>query len=239
MESILEPTATYQTTLGLHIIPTEDLSDTLYSELYNETYHSRHGAVQEARHVFIKYGLLPLLERKNEISIFEMGMGTGLNVMVTLENPQAAKADIRYHGLEKHPLEFELIDQLNYRNNWDDIETKLLFSKLHQLPWDIEVQLTPLFHLKKINADFFDFPAMQESYDLIFQHAFAPVCQPELWSEPVISKFYAMLKPGGAMVTYAAQGQFKRDLKAAGFLVESLPGPSGKREMTRATKMIT
>ncbi len=236
MESVFEPAPIYKTALGLQIIDTADRSHSIYSEAYNETYHSKHGAVQESRHVFIKHGLLPLLDKKKELHIFEMGMGTGLNVMLTLENPEISGINIHYHGIEKHPIDFELIDKLNYRNNWNDPEFKALFAKLHKQPWNVASALTPFFHLTKINKDVFEFEHTSESYDLLYHHAFAPVCQPEQYSEAIISKYYDMLKPEGILVSYSAQGQFKRYLKASGFTVESLPGPVGKREMTRAIK---
>ncbi|MFN0048979.1 MAG: tRNA (5-methylaminomethyl-2-thiouridine)(34)-methyltransferase MnmD [Cytophagales bacterium] len=237
MESILEPAAIDKAGVELQIIPTADHSHTLFSPAYNETYHSKHGAVQESLHVFVKYGLLPLLETKVEITIFEMGLGTGLNAMFTLEHSQPAAVQIHYHGLEKHPIDISVVDRLNYTNNWDDLETKLIFKKLHNLPWNETAELTPFFNFTKLKNDIFDFTSPDEQYDLIYHHAFTPVCQPELWESEILEKFYKMMKKGGVLVTYCAQGQFKRNLKDAGFLVESLPGPVGKREMTRAKKV--
>lgn len=237
MESILEPAIENKAGVELQIIPTADESHTLFSPLYNETYHSKHGAVQESRHVYVEYGLKPLLEQKSEINIFEMGFGTGLNAMVTIEAILSSDAFINYHGLEKHPVDEQIIDQLNYTDQWDDQETKTIFKRLHHLPWNESIALHPNFYVKKIKEDIFNFSPLPSFYDLIFHDAFAPACQPEMWEAQIIEKFYKMLKPRGILVTYSAKGQFKRDLKAAGFSVESLPGPIGKREMTRATKV--
>lgn len=236
MEGILERESHAATETVLEIITTEDASHTLYSPMYNETYHSKHGAIQESMHVFIKHGLEYVLTQKNNVKIFEMGLGTGLNAILSLQTAREHNAKIEYHGLEKHPIPEEIAFKLNYFSNTNDYYLHNKYIELHSSPWNEKVPLAENFHLVKYEDDMQHFDFQDNFYDLVYQDAFAPAIQPDLWNEETVRKMFAMLKTGGVLVTYSAQGQFKRNLKSAGFEVERLPGPIGKREMTRAVK---
>ena len=213
----------------MKIKPTNDGSDSLYSETYHEHYHSTHGALSESLHVFINEGLKKNPAKK--ISIFEMGFGTGLNCLLTVLETQ--NQDIFYHSIETNPLSTTLITELNY--------TKLLninphiFITLHDLSWNEEHKITPTFTLYKEQISIENI-ALTRPYDLIYYDAFSPFSQPELWTENIFRKLYQHLAPGGIFVTYCAKGDVKRTLKKSGFLVETCPGPPGKREMIRARK---
>ncbi len=74
-------------------------------------------------------------------------------------------------------------------------------------------------------------------YDVVFFDAFSPDAQPELWTEGVFRNVYALMKKGGVMTTYCAKGDVRRAMLAAGFRVEKLQGPPGKRHILRATKL--
>ncbi len=214
---------------------TEDGSHSLHVPELDETYHSSHGAIQESRHVFIKHGLEYWFAKNKakELSIFEVGFGTGLNVLLTALKAKELSVKVNYHSIELYPLANEISSQLNYPKQLGcDIK---LFNKLHASPWEHEEMITENLGLIKTEASFKDFITTR-TYNLIYFDAFAPSKQPEMWDYALIEKCYNILNPNGVFVTYSAKGQLKRDLKTAGFMVESLPGPPGKFEMTRAVK---
>ncbi len=217
----------------IEIRQTADGSNTLYLPDLDETYHSSHGAVQEAMHVFIHHGLTFLGQDKKMISVFEMGFGTGLNALLTAEWAQNHKRTIQYFGVELHPIPEEIWIEMDYVQEKSAIE---LYSKIMSVEWGANQEITPNFHLRKIEQDIHQLQ-IDEQVDLIYFDAFGPRAQAEMWELPVLNKMNELLKPGGIFVTYCAQGQMKRNLKSLGFQLESLPGPPGKREMTRAIKI--
>jgi tRNA U34 5-methylaminomethyl-2-thiouridine-forming methyltransferase MnmC len=215
------------------LLKTQDGSMTIYIPEMDENYHSGHGAFREAIHVFIQNGLRTL--QKNEIRIFEMGFGTGLNALLTLQESMKSEVKIDYSGIEAYPVDLELIEGVKYGDLVQD-EASILFPQLHLLAWNESHDLTANFKFKKLHEKIEDHIPEMNSYDLIYFDAFGPRAQGEMWELPVLKKMYDMLKTEGVLVTYCAKGQFKRDLRSLGFETESLPGPPGKREMTRAVK---
>ncbi|MET4076622.1 tRNA (5-methylaminomethyl-2-thiouridine)(34)-methyltransferase MnmD [Hymenobacter sp. UYCo722] len=220
---------------------TADGSATLFVPALDEHYHSQHGARQESVHVYIRHGLLPLLpaaaETDQPLRILEIGLGTGLNALLTLEAAQAAGATVEYDGLETFPLPPAVVATL--QPEWTERGTpiKELFAALHAAPWDMPVALLPGFGLCKRHQFLQAALLPAGCYHLIYFDAFAPEKQPELWTAAVFAQLYAAAAPGAVLVSYCAQGQFRRNLRAAGWLTERLPGPPGKREMTRALKV--
>ncbi len=200
----------------------------------NETYHSRHGAIQESAYVFISKGLDFVQHRDNQspISILEIGFGTGLNAWLSLEWARAKNRMIKYYSLETFPLPKEIWESLNYSSQPESTE----FKNLHRAPWQTWNEINPAFSLFKDNQSLQDVTLRHNHFELIYFDAFAPNKQPEMWELPLLSKVVASMKSGGVFVTYCAKGQLKRDLKSLGLIVESLPGPPGKREMIRAVK---
>ncbi len=221
----------------IEILKTGDGSHTLYNKALNETYHSKHGALQESIHVYIQMGL-DTFPSEQPLHIFEFGLGTGLNLMLTIEaflkNPERP---IVYHTIESFPLAASITGHLNYDELFDSDEVKSYFTKIHAAPWNEEIQLLNGFSLKKIHSTFETYEPLAAYYDLIYFDAFAPSKQPEVWDESIFHKLYHILKNKGKLVTYCSQGQFKRNLKASGFQVETLPGPPYKKEMVRAFKV--
>ena len=214
------------------VITTKDGSSSIYIHEMDETYHSVHGAVQEALHVFIKNGLALL--SKNEINVFELGFGTGLNAFLSEQYASQNKISINYHSIEAFPVEVNLIKDLNYNKIIDyNID---IFDLIHKAEWEVENRISETFQLRKIEAKIQNFEVNKNYFDIVFFDAFGPRAQSEMWSVEILQKMYDCLKPEGKLVTYCAQGQFKRNLKSIGFKVENLPGPPGKREMTTATK---
>ncbi|WP_205500283.1 tRNA (5-methylaminomethyl-2-thiouridine)(34)-methyltransferase MnmD [Rufibacter psychrotolerans] len=222
--------------MNLEVRQTKDGSTTLYVPELNEHYHSVHGALQESLHVFIKMGLEATLERLPAVRLLEVGFGTGLNALLTLQHTLASKAAVQYDTLEKYPLAPEVVAQLQFDKFILNPELLDFFGPLHAAPWEQPVAVTPHFTLRKLETDLEAFAPSPESYDLVYFDAFAPEKQPHLWTDAIFQKMYDCLAPGGTLVTYCAKGSFKRSLKTAGFTVEALPGPPGKREMTRGVK---
>lgn len=220
------------------IIQTADGSSTIFIEDWDEHYHSKHGAIQEAYHVFIRMGLDHYLEAygaADEIAIMEIGFGTGLNAFITLLESINKNLRIRYEGIEGYPVKPEEVALLNYAKEIASGEYSSYFNGLHKVPWEEYHDMGKDFKLKKRNL-FFDEITDESAFNLIYFDAFGARVQPELWTETIFQKMYKALKPGGVLVTYAAKGSVRRAMLASGFTVEKLPGPPGKREMLRATK---
>jgi tRNA U34 5-methylaminomethyl-2-thiouridine-forming methyltransferase MnmC len=188
--------------------------------------------------VFIKHGLEYALEQKRDVKILEIGFGTGLNAILTLPFALSQQAFIQYDTLEKYPLTQDIVEQLHFEQFILNPELLDNFKAMHTAPWNEPVDLSPYFTLQKIHETLEEFSPPEAYYDVVYFDAFAPEKQPELWTEEVFAKLYTATRPGGSLVTYCAKGAFKRNLKAAGFVVEALPGPPGKREMTRGIRPV-
>jgi tRNA U34 5-methylaminomethyl-2-thiouridine-forming methyltransferase MnmC len=209
---------------------TADGSHTLFLPEINEHYHSINGAVQEALHVYINAGFN--LCRKENIRVLELGFGAGLNVLLTAMESRKRGIEVSYTSIENDPLPQAIINQLNY------IELdKALFQQIHAAEWNKAVPLLPSFTLHKIEADFTAFN-FNDYFDVIYYDAFAPDKQAEVWSQELFDRIFRVLNPGGILTTYCAKGNIRRMLQQAGFAVERIPGPPGKREMLRACSII-
>ncbi|MRX68766.1 tRNA U34 5-methylaminomethyl-2-thiouridine-forming methyltransferase MnmC [Flavobacterium resistens] len=215
------------------IIKTLDGSTTIHLEEWNESYHSKHGAIQEAKHVFIKNGL-SLFEDK-PVTILEIGFGTGLNAFITFLESENKQQTIDYVGVEAYPVNAEEVLAMNYVAELEALEFDNIFEKMHKSEWNQKTELSDKFWLTK-RKQFFDEIDDFEIFDLIYFDAFGYRVQPELWSTEIFQKMYNSLKPNGVLVTYAARGVVKRSMISVGFRVEKLAGPPGKREMFRAFK---
>ena len=215
------------------IIITQDGSTTIRIPEWDENYHSTHGAIQEAKHVFIKNGL-NLFHHKDSISILEIGFGTGLNAFITFLETQDKK-NINYVGVEAYPISKEEILQLNYVSELNALLHEKIFQTLHSSSWEEMQTIAENFTLTK-RKHFFQDIDDENQFDLIYFDAFGFQLQPELWSESIFKKMYDALKTNGILVTYACRTPIKNAMLNAGFKVEKLPGAPGKREMLRAKK---
>lgn len=213
---------------------TEDGSSTIYIPELDENYHSYHGALQEARHVFITNGLNSF-EGVKSLRVFEMGFGTGLNALLTMQYAQENQVDVVYHGIEAYPVEIELIKELNYTSQIN-VALNEEFYTMHRCSWGEQHKLFPGFTFQKIHEKIECYQGELATFDCVFFDAFGPRAQAEMWDFEILAKVTSLLSEGGCLVTYCAKGQLKRDLKSLGLVVETLPGPPGKREMTRAWK---
>lgn len=216
------------------LIVTGDGSKTIYLPELNEYYHSSHGALQEAQHVFIKHGLTS--QAGDYVTILEMGFGTGLNALLTYFASEKRYQYVHYIGLESIPVERAIWEQMDYTAHSNDDDAPAIYAQMHTSPWNEPISLNDLFVLEKRKTTLEETQLEAASVDLIYYDAFGPRVQPELWTLAVFEKLFNWLAPGGILVTYCAKGQVKRDLKTAGFIIETLAGPPGKREMTRAKK---
>ena len=222
------------------IITTADGSKTIQLPEWNEQYHSVHGAVQESYHVFIASGL-SRIESEN-ISVLEVGFGTGLNALITYLEAEKSKTGVRYTGVEAYPVleeewrELDYASQLKIRSPDINLPLDDIFIKMHQIPWERPSAISEHFILQKQQKDFFHIEDVN-LYDLVYFDAFGARVQPELWTEEIFSKMYLAMKKNGILTTYSAKGSVRRAMQEVGFTVERLPGPPGKREMLRATKV--
>uniref|UniRef100_UPI0040472725 tRNA (5-methylaminomethyl-2-thiouridine)(34)-methyltransferase MnmD n=1 Tax=Polaribacter sp. TaxID=1920175 RepID=UPI0040472725 len=214
---------------------TSDGSTTLYLPQWDEQYHSRHGAIREAEHVFMRMGLDACDLKK--ITILEIGFGTGLNCFMTFLAAHQKQIIIDYVGVEAYPVTQEEVSKLNYTNQLEAIEYQKIYDGLHSKSWGEKQEITSEFYLTKKQI-FFSEIDDENTYDLIYFDAFGAEHQPELWTSSIFQKMFVALKPNGILTTYAAKGSVRRAMLEVGFKVERLQGPPGKREMLRARKII-
>ncbi|MBO6607600.1 tRNA (5-methylaminomethyl-2-thiouridine)(34)-methyltransferase MnmD [Psychroserpens sp.] len=220
------------------IITTADGSKTIQIEEWNEQYHSKHGAVQEANHVYLEHGLLFFIsefhrDSMQPISVLEIGFGTGLNASLTLQKANTLKCNVDYIGVEAYPVKPEELNVLDYPK-YIDLDPKL-FQQLHSTNWETQYKISDYFKLTKLQK-FFKELTFENEFDVIYYDAFGARVQPELWTADMFKIMYKALKPNGVLTTYAAIGEVRRTLSALGFEVERLQGPPGKRHMLRAIK---
>jgi tRNA U34 5-methylaminomethyl-2-thiouridine-forming methyltransferase MnmC len=215
---------------------TGDGSPTIYVPDIDEHYHSVYGAYNESMHVFIQNGFNHLIHSdKTELTILEIGLGTGLNLLLTYRENLNAEIKIQYHALEPFPLEQETIDKMHFNiPGFEDSEK--IFKKIHLAPFDETITFSPQFEFKKIKSRLEDFNP-EIKYNLIYFDAFGPRVQPEIWSPENFRKLFEATNAGGALVTYCSKGDVRRTMQAAGFKVEKLAGSPHKREMLRAIKL--
>ncbi len=219
--------------MEVEIQRTADGSQTLFVCEMDEHYHSVKGAVTESAHIFIGNGL-NYCEAK-EVRVLEVGFGTGLNAILTLQEAEIQQRCVRYTSLEKYPLSLDIAEQLEYPR-LVNAEYADYFMALHRAVWNEWVNVTPHFFLRKLETDFTTLE-IKGTYDVIYFDAFAPEKQAEMWSQDIFQRMYDCLAPQGILVTYCAKGVVRRMLQAVGFTVERLPGPpNGKREILRAIK---
>ena len=215
------------------IIQTADGSTTIHLPEWNESYHSKNGAIQEAYHVFIKSGFS--LFQGKPISILEIGFGTGLNAFITYLEAKKENQIIDYVGVEAHPVIPEEVLQMNYASELAAEKDLSIFEEMHVCLWENKVMIPPTFSLTK-RKQFFEDIDDEDAFDLIYFDAFGFRVQPELWSPEIFKKMYKALKFNGVLVTYACRTSIKNAMLEAGFTIEKLPGAPGKREMLRAKK---
>lgn len=218
---------------NIEVLITEDGSSSLRRKDLGEGYHSTFGAIAEGVHIFINAGLRNI-EKHSLINILEIGFGTGLNAILTLDYSNKENQSIYYETIEKYPLSKEIISQLNYGKV---LSLEDEFLKIHSVSWNESAEINNLFSIHKIDKPAENLNYKANFFDIIYFDAFAPQFEENLWQQEMFTKLYSSLKEGGLLVTYCCKGDVKRALKASGFQIEKLPGPKGKREILRAKKI--
>ena len=220
------------------IITTADGSRTIHLPELDEQYHSKHGAINEAKHVFIKSGLDHVLEKQtfDPLIILEIGFGTGLNAFITCLEAEKINQSIDYVGVEAYPVSMQEARLMQYPKVLSEKEREAIFERMHQSEWEHRIEITSNFRLTKRKQFFTDIED-KDKFNLIYFDAFGARVQPELWTSEIFKKMHEALQLEGVLVTYAAKGSVRRAMQEVGFIVERLPGPPGKREMLRATKI--
>ena len=217
--------------MNLELVNTYDGSNSLKNLIINDSYHSKYGAINESKHIFINNGLKRISKKK--IRVLEIGFGTGLNALLTQLYCDKKEQNIIYHTIDNLPLKKDTYSSLNY---CDQLKIdKDIILKIHNSLWENEIELSNFFVLKKINCDFTK-KLFNEKYDLIYFDAFSPSKQPEMWVLDNFKKLYNCLNSNGLLITYSSKGDVKRTIKEVGFNVFSVEGPTGKREITLACK---
>ena len=214
-------------------VVTGDGTHTLYSTRFGEHYHSSFGAVQESEHIFIEAALAPVAEKTITINLFEAGFGTGLNALLAYRFAENRRININYVAVEAYPVTMEVVKQLNYPV-LTDVNPEL-FWKMHGIK-NRNIEVSSRFNLTVYESTLQDYRFNDGFFDVVFFDAFSPESQPEMWRQSCFDRIYAGMKTGGVLTTYSSKGIVKRALKAAGFSIEKLPGPPGKREFIRAVK---
>jgi tRNA U34 5-methylaminomethyl-2-thiouridine-forming methyltransferase MnmC len=218
------------------IIKTDDGSDTLFVDSLQENYHSRFGAQSESEHVFLQAGFRHPVGLTSRC-ILEIGFGTGLNCLLTALEASKSGVNTLYYAIEKYPLDQLLVNKMHFPAKEDEL-SNALFHEIHSAPWEKIMPLTNWFQLMKIEWDFVTgLPEELPMFDLVYFDAFSPDKQPEMWNSSLLSKIAEKVSTGGIFVTYCAKGSVRRDLVKAGFKMERIPGPVGKREMLRGIKV--
>lgn len=222
----------------IQIILTEDGSHTLIHLELDESYHSVHGAIQESEHIFIQTGFREAARNNKAISLLEVGLGTGLNALLTLNEiiDTDTDIDVHYTALEPFPISENLAADLNYPQLISNAALESEFRLMHHVKKSVQLKLNPRFMLEKHRMRLQDFEGEPNSFNLIYYDAFSPEKAPEMWEAAIFNQLYQLMQPGGILVTYCARGAVRRAMQHAGFVVERLAGPPGKREILRAIK---
>lgn len=216
----------------LHI--TDDGSHTLYSDEAGETYHSTYGAIQESEHIFINAGLNTFLDKNLiKVKILEVGTGTGLNILLAYNWSIKNNVSVDYYGYEPFPIRANEVLLLNYPKQLN-IDKSMLFYIHNNMEDSFNLSDGFCLCLKKTKIENANLPS--SFYDVVFFDAFSPEAQPHMWTVEIFNSLYKSLKRESILTTYSCKGTVRRSLEEAGFIIEKLPGPPGKREFLRAWK---
>ncbi len=212
------------------LVLTADGSHTVVNEALGIHYHSIFGSIQESERVFIELGLQEIMLRfSGDLSVFEMGLGTGLNALMTARDARKQHRHVDYVAVEAYPLAVEQALELNY----DGLLHTFWVPDIHLTPWERPVQINEFLTLTKHQTTLEAFETDQK-FHLVYFDAFSPEAQPELWTTEVFAKIASLLAPGGIMATYCSKSAVQHHLREVGFIVEKHRGPARKREVVRA-----
>ncbi len=221
---------------GIQLVQSGDGSHTLYVESLQEHYHSVNGALTESQHIFIRSGFNALAGLTRRVNILEIGFGTGLNALLTIKENVLLNRSVHYVAVEPFPLDDAILEGLNYPGLVGGCVERNLFWTIHHIPWDVPHFINEQFILYKLKGRIQDLDLQANRFSLVYYDAFSPDVQPEMWTADIFEKIFNAMEPGALLLTYCVKGVVRRTLASCGFAVEKIPGPPGKREITRATK---
>lgn len=226
---------------------TGDGSTSLYSPKFDQLYHNPNGAVAESRHVFFETNsLLKALGEKTAINIYEVGFGTGLNLLLILDYlcEQNPDTNIHYYSVEAYPIDPSITEKFEFKNE-EGLQKSLpiLRSILQELtPGMNRIQVTNQLSLHLWFGFFNDLfemhetsPLIHHKMDFIFHDAFSPEVNEELWTPDVFKKLASISNDDAVLSTYCAASSARAAMAVAGWRVARAPGAVGKREMTLAS----
>ena len=222
--------------MNRQLLITKDGSHTLYAPELQDHYHSTFGAVQESTHIYIERAFRACRLDKDKVNVLEIGLGTGLNAFLTWQESLKQEIYLEYHALEPYPLNISIAEQLNYIDFVQAEGAKAAFYKMHKAEWGTSIDVSKYMTLVKRDLKVQDARLELEYFDVVYFDAFGPEAQPELWTEKVFRKIFDSMVPGAVMCTFSSKGDVKRAIKSAGFNLELIDGPPGKRTITRAWK---
>jgi tRNA U34 5-methylaminomethyl-2-thiouridine-forming methyltransferase MnmC len=229
----------------LNVIQTADGSPTLFSERYNESFHSTFGAATESRYVFLETsGVSERLSTGQATRILEIGFGLGLNALLSCDAAIASNTPLSYHAFEHDYSVCELGQHVVFSQLLEKPELAgVLQTHLGQVkrpsngqqnPCTV-IEFAPDTTLKLHWGDATtDIPPM-DTFDAIYLDAFSPDNNPECWTPGFFERLKPLMSADAKLSTYCAKGSVRRALIACGFLVKKLPGPPGKREIMVAS----
>jgi tRNA U34 5-methylaminomethyl-2-thiouridine-forming methyltransferase MnmC len=182
-------------------------------------------------------GLESLTSERFPLKILEVGLGTGLNAWLSAGFAEEQKKKIHYTGVEAFPLSEELSNQvLEVCENLTEAPDCKLLKAIIDADWEKPTAINNFFTLEKRTGKIQEVTLHDAEFDLVYYDAFGPQAQSEMWETAVLEPVVKSMSKGGTLVSYCVQGQFRRNLKSLGMNVKKVPGPPGKREMTRAIK---
>lgn len=198
------------------------------STRFGDPYYSLKDGLAETRYVFLDGNDLPARFRDG-FHVAELGFGTGLNFLATLAAFRGAgiAGKLRFTTFEAYPMHID--DMAQALAPFPDLPREVLLDQ------DLGPHITgPDFELTIVAGDSREsVPKMQVRADAWFLDGFAPVQNPELWEDDLLTHVAAKTAPGGTFATYTAVGRIRRTLAAAGFTVERISGFDKKPHMTR------
>lgn len=230
----------------IRVQPTADGTATLFNDRFQQTYHSLHGALAEAEHVYVYLSRVrPVLIERGHASVLEVGFGTGLSLVATLRACSQIEGTLTYVSMEPFPLTPEAIEDVGYAGllsgadaNW----YRAFMSRLAAAPEGelvcAEATIGRLHvDLRVWRGGWADLPETLTDFDAVYQDAFSPDSCPELWTQEYFTQVVGRLRDGvGTLATYSCASGVRRALAAAGWELQRVRGPAGgKREVLQAT----
>lgn len=224
----------------LSLVSTRDGSHTVYSPKFDQHYHNPNGAVAESKYVFFEQSdLLEKLQNQNPTTIFEIGFGTGLNLLLLMDYSQNlnSKSKIDFYSIEGFPISEETARNLNYDQhlNHPELADYLvdIFGTLSDGLNTFSLSENITLHL--FYGMFENFNTDHLAADYIFHDAFSPDVNPELWTGETFKKIASLSQPDSVLTTYCAASKAQGALAWAGWKVAKTQGALGKREMIVAS----